>query len=397
MSVCQNNNFYCVFVRIMCVWVCGAKSNSIHSLLCVCSEYVLCVCVCVCVFTISAGTAPKEASFVMHAMLTRHFAHGAYYPKGGSSEIALQIIPTIERAGGGVLVRAPVREILLNETRDRAIGVQVKKGHTVFDILAPTIISDAGLTKCLLPKEVAKATCLTELANQLKPGLALMTVFVGLDGSAEELGLKASNVWAFTDNDLQAQLEKYVSLSPEEATKVPVPLVFVSFPSTKDPTFDNRFPGKSTCEIVTVSPYRWFREWERERVMHRGEDYRGLKMAIGAQAWNQVLELFPTLEGRKEYFDVGTPLSNQYYLGSYSGEVYGIDHHVARFSLASMAKLRPQTPVAGLYLTGQDVMVCGFSGATYGGMFCVSAILQRNLVSELSGVKRELRNTKKTQ
>ena len=360
----------------------------------------MCVCVCVCVFTISAGTAPKEASFVMHAMLTRHFAHGAYYPKGGSSEIALQIIPTIERAGGGVLVRAPVREILLNETRDRAIGVQVKKGHTVFDILAPTIISDAGLTntaKCLLPKEVAKATGLTELANQLKPGLALMTVFVGLDGSAEELGLKASNVWAFTDNDLQAQLEKYVSLSPEEATKVPVPLVFVSFPSTKDPTFDDRFPGKSTCEIVTVSPYRWFREWERERVMHRGEDYRGLKMAIGAQAWNQVLELFPTLEGRKEYFDVGTPLSNQYYLGSYSGEVYGIDHHVARFSLASMAKLRPQTPVAGLYLTGQDVMVCGFSGATYGGMFCVSAILQRNLVSELSGVKRELRNTKKTQ
>ena len=331
---------------------------------------------------------------MMHAMLTQHFTRGGYYPKGGSSEIAFQIIPTIEKAGGRVLVRAPVREILLNEDKDQVIGVQVKKGHNVFDILAPLVISDAGLTntaKSLLPEDVGEITGLTGLTDHLKPGLALMTVFVGLDGTAEELGLTASNVWAFNHEDLQAQLEKYVSLAPEEAIKVPVPLIFVSFPSTKDPTFNDRFPGKSTCEIVTVSPHRWYQEWERERVMHRGEDYQGLKMSVGRQAWNQVLEIFPDLEGHEEYFDVGTSLSNQYYLGSYSGEVYGIDHHVGRFSLDAMSKLRPQTPLRGLFLTGQDVMVCGFTGAMYGGVLCASAILQRNLLSELTSARRELR------
>ena len=330
----------------------------------------------------------------MHAMLTQHFTRGGYYPKGGASELAFQIIPTIEKAGGRVLVRAPVREILLSENRDRVIGVQVKKGHNVFDILVPLVISDAGLTntaKSLLPEEVGVATGLTGLADQFKPGLALMTVFVGLDGTAEELGLTASNVWAFNNQDLQAQVDKYVSLAPEEATKVPIPLIFISFPSAKDPTFNDRFPGKSTCEIITASSHHWYQEWEKERVMHRGEEYQGLKMALGRQAWNQMLEIFPDLEGREEYFDVGTSISNQYYLGSYGGEVFGIDHLVGRFSLDAMSKLRPQTPLHGLFLTGKDVMTCGFAGAMYGGVLCASAVLQRNLLSELISTRRELR------
>lgn len=347
-----------------------------------------------------AGTAPKDASFVMHAMLTRHFAYGGYYPKGGASKIAFHIIPTIEKAGGRVLVRSPVREIILNDAKDAVIGVQVKKGHNVYDILAPIVISDAGLTntaRTLLSEGVAKRSGLMKLSDRLKPGLALMTVFVGLDGSAEDLGLKASNVWAFSHNDLQAQLEEYIALSPEEAAKVPPPLIFLSFPSTKDPTFNDRFPGKSTCAVVTVSPHRWFQGWEKERVMHRGQDYQGLKMAVGRQAWNQVLEIFPHLEGRVEYFDVGTPLSNQYYLGSYSGEVYGIDHHVKRFSLQAMSQMRPQTALPGLFLTGQDVMACGFSGAMFGGMFCASAILRHNLLTDLTNAKKQLQQKRKQQ
>ena len=347
-----------------------------------------------------AGTSPKDGSFVMHAMLTKHFSHGGYYPKGGASEIAFQIIPTIEKAGGKVLVRAPVREILLNNSRDAAIGVQVKKGHNVYDILAPIVISDAGLmntAKTLLPEEAAKSCGLAQLASRVRPGLPLMTVFIGLDGTSEELGIKATNVWAFTDEDLQPQLEKYISLSADEAAKTPLPLIFLSFPSTKDSTFNDRFPGKSTCEIVTVSPHRWYKDWEKERVMHRGEDYQGLKMAVGRQAWNQVLEIFPNLEDRVEYFDVGTPLSNQYYLGSYSGEVYGIDHDVGRFTLSAMSEMRPQTGLPGLFMTGQDVLACGFSGAMYGGMFCASAVLQLNLLNELISARRELRRRKKTE
>jgi all-trans-retinol 13,14-reductase len=45
--------------------------------------------------------------------LNSHFYDGGFYPVGGASEIALNIIPVIERSGGKVLVRANVKEILV--------------------------------------------------------------------------------------------------------------------------------------------------------------------------------------------------------------------------------------------------------------------------------------------
>ena len=56
----------------------------------------------------SYGTLPKDTSFVMHALLSDHFAHGGYYPEGGGSEIAFHIIPVIERGGGRVQVNSKV-------------------------------------------------------------------------------------------------------------------------------------------------------------------------------------------------------------------------------------------------------------------------------------------------
>ncbi len=63
----------------------------------------------------------------MQAALTNHFTYGGYYPIGGASEIAFNIIPTIEAAGGRVLVRAKVSRILMDE--DKAVGVTVKQGE----------------------------------------------------------------------------------------------------------------------------------------------------------------------------------------------------------------------------------------------------------------------------
>ncbi len=336
----------------------------------------------------------------MQAGLTNHFMYGGYYPRGGASEIAYNIIPTIETAGGKVLVRAHVIDIMYDKDQHRAIGVRVRKGHTVYEILAPVVISDAGLYntfETLLPKEVVGTYGIDRLLGRVRHGLGLLSVFVGLDGTKEELGLEASNIWAFQNANLDETCEKYLALSSEEAATNPPPLLFLSFPSTKDPTYAQRYPGKSTCAIITVTPYEWFQEWKDERVMHRGDDYEGLKMAIGRQMWNQVCELFPQLEGRDEYFDVGTPLSNQYYLGTPRGEVYGIDHDIARFTPEVIADLRPETDIPGLYLTGQDMLSCGFSGAMYGGLLCASAVLKRNLLSDLFALQDKIKQEAKTE
>ena len=65
-------------------------------------------------FSIVTGMLPQETCFALQAMVLSHFViSGSYYPRGGCSEIAFHIIPTIEKSGGAVLVRAPVKEIII--------------------------------------------------------------------------------------------------------------------------------------------------------------------------------------------------------------------------------------------------------------------------------------------
>ena len=85
----------------------------------------------------SYGTLPKDTSFVMHALLTDHFAHGSYYPVGGGSEIAFHIIPVIEKAGGRVLTKAPVTDILFDDSNTKVTGVTVKFGKHSAHVMAP--------------------------------------------------------------------------------------------------------------------------------------------------------------------------------------------------------------------------------------------------------------------
>merc|ERR1712055_873822 len=132
------------------------------------------------------GTPPSKSNFTMQALLNRHFMRaGAHYPVGGASEIAYNIIPVIERAGGRVLVRVNVTNIITKN--GKACGVRVTKGSETQEIFAPMIISSAGLYNTferLLPKEVANKSYYSQICKDLKPGIGAMNVFLGLNCSA---------------------------------------------------------------------------------------------------------------------------------------------------------------------------------------------------------------------
>ena len=58
--------------------------------------------------------------------------------------------------------------------------------------------------------------------------------------------------------------------------------------------------------------------------------------------------LFNTL-----YKDFATPITNKHYIAQPYGELYGLDHTAKRMAPSMAAKLRPETDIPGLYLTGQ--------------------------------------------
>ena len=312
------------------------------------------------------GMPPAESSFVIHSMIARHYMQGACYPVGGSAMIAKSIIPVIEAAGGKVMTYACVSEILLE--KGRACGVIMADGHT---IRAPVVISNAGIFNTftrLLPQSVSKRTGYLRKMQNVERSVASICLYIGLDASAETLKLPKTNFWVYPSADYEKDIERFEQ-NPQQS---PIPLIYISFPSAKDPDFCNRYPDKATIEIVAPGPYEWYRQWHDKPWGKRGDDYLAFKEMWSQRLLQELLKKMPWLQDHIDYYELSTPLSTDHFCRYSEGEIYGLSHNPARFD---QHWLKPRTRIPGLFLTGQDIMSCGIMGAGVGGVLTAASVM----------------------
>lgn len=242
---------------------------------------------------------------------------------------------------------------------------------------ADLVISDAGAMMTygrLIDDQHAVEKVLVDL-HRLPPSPAHLCLYVGLDVTSAAASLPRANLWVHPTYDHDANWSRFV-VDPD----APLAL-FVSFPSAKDPTFETRFPGRSTVEIITFVPYDWFARWEETRWAKRGADYDLVKARFTERLTEALYQYVPGARGHLARAELSTPLSTRHFVNHDRGEAYGLGHTPARFRLRSLG---PHTPIERLYLTGADVGLCGVMGALSGAVACASAVLRRNVFGELT-------------
>lgn len=315
------------------------------------------------------GLPPGTSAFATHALVTTGYFGGAWFPKGGAGRIARGIEPSIEAAGGGVLIGHEATGILVEG--GRAIGVRAvdRRGPQPVErtLRAPLVISDAGAEPTfnrLLPTDgpVGEATAgIRKDLGGLAPVASAVTVYLRLRAPASSLGVDGENHWINLDgdhDDLAGQGRAVLDGHPRRA--------FLSFPSAK--SGDDRF---HTAEIIALVPADLFSDWEGTTTRERGPRYEQFKKRIADGLIALADHELPGLAALVSYQEVSTPLSVEHYTSHPQGRFYGVAGVPGRYR----AGLGVGTPVSGLLLSGTDAASLGIHGALMGGVLAASRAL----------------------
>jgi all-trans-retinol 13,14-reductase len=319
------------------------------------------------------GLTPKQSSFGIHAVVVDHYLMGGSYPEGGARRIHEAIEQVLEKNEATLVLKADVVGIVVE--KGRAVGVQMASGET---LRAPVVISNAGIRntfeRLIPPQWRSRIDEKKELAK-IKPSMAHVCLYVGLDRADEDLSLPKHNFWIYHRYDFDQANEE-----DSKAAESSLALTYLSFPSAKDPQWPSKHPGKSTVQIICAMNYDRVKAWEDKPWNQRGEDYELWKRRLSERLLERLYQVLPQLRGRVEYSELSTPLSTRHFTDYQRGEIYGLEHTPARFRLPF---LRPRTSIKGLFLTGQDIVTVGIGGALYSGILTASVVLNKSIMGRI--------------
>ena len=255
----------------------------------------------------------------------------------------------------------------------RVRGVRLSNGE---QILCPLVISACGYHNTfgkLLSPQVAVPARPRELSVRDSSGFIMCNI--GIRGSAKELGLRCVNTWYHPVDDpavaqrcdLVKGANRFFADPLSDDSEFPA---MITFPSLKDRAWAQHFPEKTTCQILVLAEYEWFDRWKQEQSGKRSADYEQLKQKWSERCLRLLFRFFPQLRDRVEFADLSTPLTIEHYIREPRGGAIGLDVCPERFADPQVVQqLDMQTPVKGLWLTGQDTVLCGQPMVQIAGIF----------------------------
>lgn len=310
------------------------------------------------------GLPPAKASFIVHSSVMGHYSDGGFYPMGGGSGIVKAMTNAIKRHGGEVRVKMNVEKILVEN--NTAHGVQLDTGEI---IKAKRIISNADPSITYL-NLVGREHLSKKLAKRLdttKYSVTSLILFLTVDMDVTAAGIDSGNNWVFRSEDVDAQFDDLINKDITEGDEFPA--LFMSCTTLKDPvSYNGRY---HSFEIVTYVDYANLPDFKGVEDYHC-EDYQIFKEKVTAKFMNTVERMLPGARKNTVQVELGTPKTNQFFVNSTNGNVYGTEKtlkYVGPFAY------RNKSEINNLYLCGASTLSHGVAGATYSGVETAAKIL----------------------
>ena len=310
------------------------------------------------------GLPPSRACFPVHCSVMSHYFNGGFYPMGGGGGIVKAMTNGVKRNGGEVRVKQNVEKILIE--KNKAIGVQLKDGQKIY---AKTIVSNAdpSITYLnLIGKENLSKRLIKKL-EKTKYSVTSLILFLTLDMDVTQFGIDSGNIWMMKDEDLDAHFE---DLMVNDITKGDeFPALFISCTTTKDPvSFNGRYHN---FEIVTFISYDNLPKFEGDNDYH-SESYTIFKEKVTNKLMNNIEKIIPGAKQHIVQAELGTPKTNEFYVNSTNGNVYGTEKKLSQVGPFSF---KNKSEIENLYLCGASTLSHGVGGATHSGVAAAALIL----------------------
>lgn len=328
------------------------------------------------------GLPPSRASFLVQCGVMNHYFSGGFYPKGGGGAIVKAMLSGIKKHGGDIITGDRVKRILLEgDKKYKAIGVELESG---LEIRAKRIVSNADPGKTFFEMVGSQnlSPKLLDRLNKTKYSVSSLILFLVVDMDVRKVGLDTGNIWVMNGNGDNEDIHFEKLLNVNFDSDSAFPSLFINCTSLKDPAhFDGRF---HTFEVIAFTDYKRFKAFEHKR---NSPEYLELKEKITNKFITGLENIIPGIGKNIVIKELGTPLTNEFYVNATEGNAYGTEKSASQIGLNGF---KPKTEIQNLYLCGASVAGHGISGASYSGVQTAAKILKctiSDLIKPVPGQK----------
>jgi phytoene dehydrogenase-like protein len=300
------------------------------------------------------------------AMLAMYHDKKAYIPRNRSHEISLSLAERFTSLGGRLEYNTRVEKILVKDGRVEGVetnhGDVVRARHVVSNTSPHTAYNRLVSPKDEVP-EIAYRYC-----NARELGVSLVSVFLGMDVSYEELGLRD---YEYFIADTMARDKRYVlPTTPTLPQRLIVACVNAVVPEASPP---------GTCMLNLSITYE-AGVWDGVSP----ERYVALKQDLADQIISKAERaLGVSLREHIEEIEIATPQTLARYTGHYKGTVYGYKTSVWDSLIPRNLCIEEEQFIKNLEFVG------GFSfrGLGYCSSYISGGVVAKGILDKLSAEK----------